>query len=261
MSVIKLRIKLYLFWFLLQGTIIYTCVVNVLFYDTNVEDGKKYKISLIYNKTTYFIDCLMLIYVTLIITLFTTILHCIYGVLSYEVQVFSEEAKNMLENNDNNIERTLELLSKKHIKLFSMLIHGIKGLEQYTNVVVMNFSVMIIFSVSVFRYYLSTGNYLEAVGYVLVIISSASIILLLLVPILFIDRNALYVKNIILNNTIIWEKKNYKLQPIALGIIHRIENCEYHGKLLGMIPFDERTLPFILLFLNIFSILLGTAIF
>uniref|UniRef100_A0A0N4Z5K2 Gustatory receptor n=1 Tax=Parastrongyloides trichosuri TaxID=131310 RepID=A0A0N4Z5K2_PARTI len=257
----KLRIKIYIFWGLFLTTIIYTCIVNFLLYPKNVEEDKKYKLSKFYNQSTYFLDSIILLYTVITILLFITIFHCIYGVLDYETEVFNEESKYVLDNNTDNIQETIELLSKKHIKLFSMLTHGVQGLEKYTDLAIFNTTMVIIFAISVYRYYNGINNTVEAIEYMLIILSCIYLEVLLLLPIVWIDKNVHNVKNTILNNSLIWESKNENVQMLASTMVTRIEACEYHGKMIGLVTFNERTISFLLVVVIILSAMLKAAVF
>uniref|UniRef100_A0A0N4Z5K1 Gustatory receptor n=1 Tax=Parastrongyloides trichosuri TaxID=131310 RepID=A0A0N4Z5K1_PARTI len=193
------------------------------------------------------------------IILFTTIYNCIYGILDYETQIFNEEVKQLLSSNSINLYETIELISKKHIRLFSILTHAIEGLTQYTDLAVMNSTIIIIFSISVFKYYSSIGDALEAIQYLLIIISSIYVGLLLLIPIGSMEKSIRDVKNTLLNNYLIWESKNEKVQLLASSIVSRIEGCEYHGRLFGLVTFNERTIPLLLILVVILSALLKAA--
>uniref|UniRef100_A0A0N5CHU0 Gustatory receptor n=1 Tax=Strongyloides papillosus TaxID=174720 RepID=A0A0N5CHU0_STREA len=255
-----IRIKLLLLWFILLVSFTYELVINVLNYDKNERDGKKYKLSKFYGKETYIVDSMIMLYSRLIIAVMVSIYICIYEVVSFESETFEKECKYFIEEDFSNFSNNIDIISKKHVRLFKLITLSHTTAGTYTDPIVMQCVVTIIMAVPIIRYYFSTiSDIIQAINYIIVLISFALIMVLHLSSISNTVKSLRNIKNIILNSPKIWDNGNSKVRETALSIISRTEHCDYHGKIIQLIPLDDKTIPILLIIIHIVAFLAGVA--
>ncbi|CEF69979.1 Protein of unknown function DUF267, Caenorhabditis species family-containing protein [Strongyloides ratti] len=235
--------------------------MNFINYDKNVDAHKRYKQSIIHGKSTFIVDVLVMLYAKTVILLFVSIYTCIYNALNYEAEVFYEECNYILNKDFKEITEKLNIISIKHAKLYKVISFSHQTIGTWTNFAILNSTIMIIFGISVFRYYKSnTSNIFDMLQILFPIICLIYLELIILKPICSMDKHLKNIKNTILNIPYIWNKENYQLHGTALSIATRSDHCEYHGLFMNLIPFNDKTISILTLSIIIISLLLGEAV-
>uniref|UniRef100_A0A0K0FV18 Gustatory receptor n=1 Tax=Strongyloides venezuelensis TaxID=75913 RepID=A0A0K0FV18_STRVS len=256
----SIRIKLLLLWFVLLASFTYELVVNILNYEKNESEGKKYKLSKFYGKETYIVDCMIMVYSRLIIAIMVSIYLCIYEVVSFESETFEKECKYFIEEDLNNLSSNIDIISKKHVRLFKLITLSHTTIGTYTDPIVMQSVITIFMAVPIIRYYFSTvSDIIQAINYIIVLVSFALIMVLHLSSISNTVKSLRNIKNIILNSPQIWDNVNSKVHETALSIISRTDHCEYNGKILNLIPLDDKTIVILLITIHIAAFFAGVA--
>ncbi|CEF70553.2 Dehydrogenase/reductase SDR family member on chromosome X [Strongyloides ratti] len=255
----KAKIKIFIFWFLVFTTFLYDSTINFINYDKNLNNQLNYKLSMFYGKSTYIFDILLLLYSKIVIVISASIYSGIYGILYYETEVFNNETQHVIEKTfSTNFSDKLDLISLKHSKLYKLITFSHQIIGKYTDFAIFNCTTMIIFGISVYRYYSSTlSNIFITIQYILPIICIIYLEIIILLPICLMEKNLQNIKNNIINTSQIWETKHSLLHGTALSIVTRCDHCDYHGLLIGLIPFNDKTIPILLLIIVILSSLLG----
>uniref|UniRef100_A0A0N5BLR8 Gustatory receptor n=1 Tax=Strongyloides papillosus TaxID=174720 RepID=A0A0N5BLR8_STREA len=257
----KIKVKLFIFWFLFLVSFIYETILNFVDYEKNSSDDKQYKLSKLYGKSTYIIDALLLFYAKLIIVISATIYSCIYGTLDFEAEAFGKECQEFFEKTPSIHLENINVISLKHTKFFKLVTFSHQIVGKYTDLAVFNCTMMIVYGISVYRFYSSTASdTIYAIQYLLAIFCVIYLEVILLLPICFMDKSLQNIKNTILNNPILWDMKNTQLHGLALSMVTRSDHCEYHGLLMGLIPLNDKTIPLLLIVVVILTSLLGTAV-
>uniref|UniRef100_A0AAF5DID4 Gustatory receptor n=1 Tax=Strongyloides stercoralis TaxID=6248 RepID=A0AAF5DID4_STRER len=245
-----------------QKKFLFETIFNFINYDKNEKNGKNYKLSMFYGKSTYICDALIMLYARTIIIFFNIIYCCIYGVLYYESEVFKNECQELLKESPLNIQSKFCLLSRKHSKFYEMLEFSHKKLGNNIDVIIFNFTIMIIFEISLlWHYFLNISNIIEIIQHFLSAFSMIYFEIIILMPINYMDKNLQIIKNIILNKSLIWNEQNLQLKGKALSIVTRSNHCEYYWLFFGLIPVKDKIIPILVLLTIILSAIIGPAVF
>uniref|UniRef100_A0A0K0FS90 Gustatory receptor n=1 Tax=Strongyloides venezuelensis TaxID=75913 RepID=A0A0K0FS90_STRVS len=257
----KIKVKIFIFWLIFLVSFLYETILSFVDYEKNLSEDKQYKLSKFYGKSTYAIDALLLFYAKLIIVISATIYSCIYGTLNFEAEAFAKECQEFFDKTTVIHLENINVISLKHTKFFKLVTFSHQIVGKYTDLAIFNCTMIIVYGISVYRFYSSTASdTIYSMQYLLAILSVIYLEVILLLPICFMDKSLQNIKNIILNNPFLWDMKNNELHALALSMVTRSDHCEYHGLIMGLISLNDKTIPFLLIVVIILSSLLGTAV-
>uniref|UniRef100_A0A0N5C8S4 Gustatory receptor n=1 Tax=Strongyloides papillosus TaxID=174720 RepID=A0A0N5C8S4_STREA len=259
-STTSLVIKVSLLWIVYISCAVLTIIVNYKNYDKNESNEINYKISKFFNKETFFLDGIVIVFANILTLFFLTLYLCTYHAIQGESQNFSDQGKELLNNNCINARTNLVNLSSRHTKLMELIAFVNGSLDKYTNVLVFHSILITIFSISIARNYSQGGvEGLEKLEVQLPILLCILIAVFILSPIATAHDNILKDKNTILFNNAIYHPYNAELHSTAASMIQRIESASYTGRLIYLIPVNELIIPVVIFGIIIFSIYVGVA--
>ncbi|CEF69756.1 Protein of unknown function DUF267, Caenorhabditis species family-containing protein [Strongyloides ratti] len=257
-SLTPLLIKVALLWIVYISCAILTCIVNYQNYEKNEENKVNYKISKFFNKNTFFIDCIIIIFANILTLFFLTLYLCTYVAVQGESQNFSSQAKELLDNNCINARTNIISLSSRHTKLMDLISFVNGSLDSYTSIIIFHSILITIFSISISRNYSQAGiEGLDKLEVQLPILLCILIAIFILSPIANTHDNILKDKNTILFNLSIYHPYNAELHSTSSSMIQRIESALYTGRLVHLIPVNELIIPVVIISTIILTLLLG----